>query len=281
MQCLCATCVCTEDFTNSFYKVIYDCIDKNVPHSTSKSSHRNTKRPYPLSVRKLETKKRQGWKLYKAFRSVSPHTKYEFISSKCRQANFDPTRKLEESIINSGNLGKFFRYANSRLATKHNVCSLRFSNGSITIDPSLKAELLSEYFDSVYTVDNDIFPTTASNHVIDSDLSSITFNATIVSRFLEKLNFRPLVVTITFRQCFLINVVTLLLFQLLFYFKYFSITHFYLRSGAKPMLRLCLRKVMQLVLIIIDLYLSRVHYVNLWRASSMINYSLALSLRVL
>ena len=168
-----STCVCIEDFNNSFYKVIYDCIDENVPHSTSKGSRRNNKRPYPLSVSKLEPKKRQAWKFYKAFRSVSLYTKYKLISSKCRQAKLDSTRKLEESIINSGNLDKFFKYANSRLATKHNVASLRFSNGSTTIDPSLKAELLSKYFDSVYTVDNNIFPTTASNHVIDSDLSSI------------------------------------------------------------------------------------------------------------
>ena len=27
--------VCIEDFTNSFHGVIYKCIDKNVPHSTS------------------------------------------------------------------------------------------------------------------------------------------------------------------------------------------------------------------------------------------------------
>jgi len=32
------TCVCIEDYTNSFYKVIYDYIDENVPHSTFKGS---------------------------------------------------------------------------------------------------------------------------------------------------------------------------------------------------------------------------------------------------
>jgi hypothetical protein len=185
-----STCVCIEDYSNSFYKIIYDCIHVNVPNSTSKGSHLNNKRLYPLSVRKLETKKRQAWRLYKAFHSESLFTKYKLISSKCRQAKLDATRKFEESIINSGNLGKFFRYANSKLATKHNVGPLRFSNGSITIDPSLKADLLSKYFDSVYTVDNDVLPTSATNHILDSDLSSISFNATIVSRCLKKLNVR-------------------------------------------------------------------------------------------
>jgi len=152
------------------YEVIYDCIDENVPHSTSKGSRRNNKGLYPLSVRKLETMKRQAWRLFKAFRSESHFTKYKLISSKCRQAKLDATRKFEESIIRSGNLGKFFRNANSRLATKHYVGPLRLSNGSFTIDPSLKTELLSKYFDSVNTVDNDVLPTTATNHIIDSDL---------------------------------------------------------------------------------------------------------------
>jgi len=42
----------------------------------------------------------------------------------------------------------------------------------------------------IVTVDNDVLPTTATNHIIDSDLSSISFNATIVSRPLKKLNVR-------------------------------------------------------------------------------------------
>jgi len=37
----------------------------------------------------------------------------------------------------------------------------------------LKADLLSNYFDSVNTVDNNILPTTATNHIIYSYLSDI------------------------------------------------------------------------------------------------------------
>jgi len=45
-----------------------------------------------------------------------------------------------------------------------------------------------KYFDSVYTVDTDVLPITATNHIIDLDVSSISFNATIVSRSLKKPN---------------------------------------------------------------------------------------------
>lgn len=67
------------------------------------------------------------------------------------------------------------------MAIKHNTGSSRLSNGSITNDPSLKADVLSQYSDSVYNVDNDDFPNTGS------DLSSISFNATIISRCLDQL----------------------------------------------------------------------------------------------
>jgi len=87
-------------------------------------------------------------------------------------------------------LGKFFRYANSRLTTKHNVGPLRLPDGSITVDPAVKATLLSQYFDSVYTVDNCDLLTTSTEATSDPTLPSITFNSTIVFKTLKKLNVR-------------------------------------------------------------------------------------------
>ena len=51
-----STSVCSENFNYSFYNVIYQCINENVPQSTSNGARRTNKRFYPLSVRKLETK---------------------------------------------------------------------------------------------------------------------------------------------------------------------------------------------------------------------------------
>jgi len=138
----------------------------------------------------IGSKTRRAWRLYKKFLNQSYYTKHKIISSKCRQAKLDTTRKFEESIITSGNLGKFFRYANSRLSTKHNVGPLRLPEGSITVDPAVKATLLSQYLDSVYTVDNGDLPTTSTKATINPALSSITFNSTIVFKTLKKLNVR-------------------------------------------------------------------------------------------
>jgi len=92
----------------AFYVVISECIYKNVPHSVLVGSRHNNKHNYPQFVRC------HVWRLYKHFKAYS---KYKIISSKCRQAKHDATRKFEESIITTCKLGKFFRYTNSRLST--------------------------------------------------------------------------------------------------------------------------------------------------------------------
>jgi len=58
---------------------------------------------------------------YKQFLNQSYYSEYKIINLKCVHAKLDATRRFEQSNITSGNLGKFFRYANSRLSTKNSV----------------------------------------------------------------------------------------------------------------------------------------------------------------
>jgi len=76
------------------------------------------------------------------------------------------------------------------IITKQNVGPLRLQVGNTTVDPAVKATLLSQYFYSVYTVDNDYLPTTSTKATIDPALSSVTFNSTTVFKTLKKLNVR-------------------------------------------------------------------------------------------
>ena len=63
------------------------------------------------------------------------------------------------------------------------------------------------------------------------------FNATIVSRFLKKLNFRTACGPDNVPTVFLNKCCNYLAFPIAFLFQFFLITHFYLRSGAKPMFK--------------------------------------------
>ena len=62
----------------------------------------------------------------------------------------------------SCNIGNFYRYANAHLKSKSNVGPLKSNDGSLTFDPLCKANMLSAYFSSVYTVDNHFFSTSSS-----------------------------------------------------------------------------------------------------------------------
>ena len=88
-------------------------------------------------------------------------------------------------IISSGNLGQFYRYANSKLNSRTNVGSLRQPDGSLTIDPQVKANLLSDYFSSTFTVDDGSLPTAAPRSSVK--LSSIIFSQQAVFNALSKL----------------------------------------------------------------------------------------------
>jgi len=69
-----------------------------------------------------------------------------------REAVYNYIAKREKNIINSGNLGKFFRYANSKFSHKSSVGPVMDGYGNKTIDSEVKASLLSQYFHSHFTI---------------------------------------------------------------------------------------------------------------------------------
>ena len=141
---------------------------------------------YPGHIRKLLVKKKRDWGLYKKFRSTVFHERYKRISSDCRSEIFQFIAKREESLISAGNLGKFYRYANSRLGSKTNVGPLRLPDGSLTIDPVSKASLLSEHFGSTFTLDDGLRPNPGLR-LPGASLTSVSFSQQSVYRILRKL----------------------------------------------------------------------------------------------
>ena len=92
-----------------------------------------------------------------------------------------------KKIIDSGNTGKFFRYANSKSNARHNVGPLRQSDGDLTTDPAAKVELqLSAYFSSVFTIDNGFCATTSDNKT-SGNISNILFTEQQVNSVISKL----------------------------------------------------------------------------------------------
>ena len=71
----------------------------------------------------------------------------------CRKANRLFEKKVAEESKKNPKL--FFHYANSKMKTKSGIADLNMKNGNKTKTDAEKAELLNDFFQSVFTVEND------------------------------------------------------------------------------------------------------------------------------
>jgi len=185
------SCTTVDDFSTVFYNVLYDCINKFVPTRTSKGSKNKSHVKYPAYVKRLLRKKQAVWRRLKTFRTVALKAEFRAISARCREAIHRSARQFEESIIDSGNLGRFFRYANSKLVGKKNVGPLQRPDGSVTVEPDVKARLLSDFFQTLFTRDNGSVPAAADlPGASPSGLSHISFTPNFVRRIINKLKLK-------------------------------------------------------------------------------------------
>ena len=97
--------------------------------------------------------------------------------------------KQEERLVDNGNLGAFYRYANNKFSIKPAIGALRRSNGAITNDSAIKAELLQSVFTDKFTLDNGTIPPSSASKA-RSELSNITFSSLLVHRAIKRLKIK-------------------------------------------------------------------------------------------
>ena len=172
-------------------------ISRHVPTVTINHSGR-TRVNYKL--RKLYSKKRSLWRLYKKTRSASILTRYKNCCSDCRREVHLSAVRRESQLLDDNNLGKFFRFCNSKLNSRTNVGAIKLQNGQITCDPQLKAETINNYFSSVFSLDNgsistpsaspdpsDALSCSNANNVTKPRCHKVDFNSHVVLHSLGKL----------------------------------------------------------------------------------------------
>ena len=64
----------------------------------------------------------------------------------------------EERILKANNLGKNFRFVNNKIGRKSGIAPLFDQNGCFQCSDQAKADLLNQYFYSVFTHDNGQLP---------------------------------------------------------------------------------------------------------------------------
>jgi hypothetical protein len=183
------SCDTAEQCSSAFYTKLNEAIVSFVPVNVFKSSHTFNRPHYPVYIRKLTRAKSTAWRRYKQFKSPNLYKNYNIISSRLRKAIYSHVANREKALIQSGNLGKFFRYSNKKFNHKPSIGPLQDEHGFKTINPHHKAAILSKYFQTQFTTDNGVLPGSGLSSV-SSNFSSIVFSPVLVSRVINKLNCR-------------------------------------------------------------------------------------------
>ena len=94
----------------------------------------------------------------------------------------------EEKLLNADNLGAFYSFINTKLGRKSGIPPLKLNDGTLLTSDMEKANLLNQYFESVFTNDDGKTPNFLTR--IDSDcggISDIKISPQIINTILKKL----------------------------------------------------------------------------------------------
>ena len=162
---------------DAFINIIHTAIDLFVPKQNSAKSCTRRKH-YPLYLRKLTAKKRLLWKKCKANQHDPLIQKqYSVCVNNWRQELRSFHKQAEIDIVESDNLGNFYRYVNKRLTYRRDLSALIDTDGTVVVDDVEKASLFNSYFASVGVVDNGVIPVCDSVLSSDTVIETVEFNS--------------------------------------------------------------------------------------------------------
>ena len=86
--------------------------------------------------------------------------------------------------MNANNLGTFYNFVNNKIGRNHGIGPLLMNNEIFTSDAD-KANILNQYFETIFTLDNNILPNFPMR--TDKSIDDINISPSIVYSILKKL----------------------------------------------------------------------------------------------
>ena len=179
-------CTSASDMWSKFTDVIQAGVSNYVPNYRSPHYSR-THHHYPTRIRRLYIKKLQSWRLYRTFRTGELLDKYKRLS-KAFSSSFNHFQcQFENELVNSDNLGMFYKYVNKKLNGSNGVAPLRDADGNLVATDCDKAAVLNNQFCSVFTVDDGIIDSSRLPGPAVSSVAPPFFTPELVHKIIKQL----------------------------------------------------------------------------------------------
>jgi len=162
-------------------------IESFVPERIIRSCISKHAKQYPLYIRKMLNKKCSAWRLYKQFHTPETKARYVRCDKICKAAIDRFITTKENNLVNGGRIGDFYKYVNNKIVSKSGVGMLKNKNGESIVIAADKAELLNEFFSSVFTLDNHAIPSLPVDEKFSDSLEEVDFSFIKIFRVLNKL----------------------------------------------------------------------------------------------
>ena len=179
----------TESIWSQFKSIIWPIIDMFVPKTATPHFNKYNPRQYPKNIRILLNRKAALWRILRTCKT-SDHlkSKYTEIALKTKRAIIDFDLNREEKIIKANNLGAFYRYVNNKLNNNNGIAPLFDKNGNLITADIDKANLLNDYFKSVFITDDGLLPDFPSRLPPgSSEIHDINISPEIITKILRDL----------------------------------------------------------------------------------------------
>ena len=178
-----------DSLWTAFSDVLQTAVDMFVPFKyVSSSCNVKCQRWYPAAIKHAVARKRCLWRKHRESPDdVNLMAAYRRADEKYRQLVREHEIKREQRVIESDNVGSFFRFVNGKLSCRRGLGALNDDNGNVVTSDIDRANLLNDYFTSMCTDDDGNKPPFERIVPDDSNLESVEFTPEIVHAAIKKL----------------------------------------------------------------------------------------------
>ena len=178
------------EFWSAVEATINRAIEMYVPQR-SKSycvNQRRKSKCYPRNIQKIAAEKKRLWRQLRSDRNNSDLLeKYKNCANTWRHLLNEFQKQTEQKVIEANNIGTFYNYISKRISHRSRISALVNRDGDAVTDDKTKADMFSEFFASVCTVDDGSRPNCVDVSDSVQPLDNVEFSVLSVATILRKL----------------------------------------------------------------------------------------------